>query len=97
MAKESKAEKIKRQQKTTEQYGNQRLKIKAERDYASLAMLPRDASVVSPQNRGWISGRPPGQRRRYGRSGFYFGSSPARACCQYSETCCQNEPCSKTV
>ena len=30
-------------------------------------------------------------------SGFYFGSSPARACCQYSETCCQNEPCSKTV
>ena len=32
MAKESKAEKIKRQQKTTEQYGNQRLKIKAESD-----------------------------------------------------------------
>ena len=29
MAKESKAEKLKRQQKTTEQYGDQRLKIKA--------------------------------------------------------------------
>lgn len=72
MAKELKAEKIKRQQKTTEQYGNQRLKIKAERDYASLAMLPRDASVVSPQNRGWISGRPPGQRRRYGRVRVLF-------------------------
>ena len=35
-------------------------------------MLPRDASVVSPQNRGWISGRPPGQRRRYGRVRVLF-------------------------
>ena len=82
MAKESKAEKLKRQQKTTEQYGDQRLKIKAERDYASLAMLPRDASVVSPQNRGWISGRPPGSGADMEEPGFYFGSSPARACCQ---------------
>lgn len=35
-------------------------------------MLPRDASVVNPQNRGWISGRPPGQRRRYGRVRVLF-------------------------
>lgn len=72
MAKKSKIEKLKRQQKTVEKYGELRRQLKENGDYAALSRLPRDASPVRIHNRCRISGRPHGYLRKYGVSRIVF-------------------------
>ena len=72
MAKRSKIEKLKRQQKTVEKYRELREKLKEEGNYAALSRLPRDASPVRLQNRCRMTGRPHGYLRKYGVSRIVF-------------------------
>ncbi|MDO4293003.1 MAG: 30S ribosomal protein S14 [Eubacteriales bacterium] len=72
MAKKSKIEKLKKQQKTVEKYCELRRKLKAEGDYVALSRLPRDASPTRLQNRCQITGRPHGYLRKYGVSRIVF-------------------------
>ncbi|MDY4531414.1 MAG: 30S ribosomal protein S14 [Enterocloster aldenensis] len=72
MAKKSKIEKLKRQQKTVEKYRELRRQLKENGDYAALSRLPRDASPVRIHNRCRISGRPHGYLRKYGVSRIVF-------------------------
>lgn len=72
MAKKSKIEKLKRQQKTVEKYRELREKLKEDKDYAALSRLPRDASPVRLHNRCRITGRPHGYLQKYGVSRIVF-------------------------
>ena len=72
MAKKSKIEKLKRQQRTVEKYAALRKKLKEEGDHAALAKLPRDASPTRLQNRDRIDGRPRGYMGKFGMSRIKF-------------------------
>ncbi|SFC59083.1 small subunit ribosomal protein S14 [Alkalibacterium subtropicum] len=72
MAKKSKIEKLKRQQRTVEKYAALRQKLKEEGDYQALAKLPRDASPTRLQNRDETDGRPRGYMRKFGMSRITF-------------------------
>ncbi|MEY8355468.1 30S ribosomal protein S14 [Lachnospiraceae bacterium 54-53] len=72
MEKRSKIEKLKKQQQTVARYEKLRKKLKEEKNYQALSMLPRAASPVRLQNRCRITGRPHGYLRKYGVSRIIF-------------------------
>ena len=57
MAKKSWIERNKRKQRTVAKYAEKRAKLKAEKDYLGLQMLPRDASPTRVVNRCLVTGR----------------------------------------
>ena len=72
MAKTAWLERDKRKQKTVQKYAAKRAELKAKKDYAGLAKLPRDASPVRLVNRCAVSGRRHGFLRKYGVSRLTF-------------------------
>jgi len=72
MAKKSWIARNKRKQKTVEQYADLRHKLKAEKDYVGLSMLPRDASPTRVVNRCEVTGRRRGFLRRFSMSRITF-------------------------
>lgn len=53
-------------------YAELRAELKAEGDYRSLALLPRDSSPVRLKNRCLLTGRPKGYIRKFGISRIKF-------------------------
>jgi small subunit ribosomal protein S14 len=72
MAKQAWIERNKRKQETVKKYAALRAELKAKRDYAALAKLPRDASPVRLVNRCAISGRRHGYLRKFNCSRLTF-------------------------
>ena len=72
MAKKSWLERNKRKQETVKKYAALRAQLKAKRDYAGLAKLPRDASPVRVVNRCAMSGRRHAYLRKFGVSRLTF-------------------------
>jgi small subunit ribosomal protein S14 len=72
MAKKSWLERNKRKQETVKKYAALRAQLKAKRDYAGLAKLPRDASPTRIVNRCAMSGRRHGFLRKFGVSRLTF-------------------------
>jgi small subunit ribosomal protein S14 len=72
MAKKSWIERNKRKMATVQKYAAIRAELKARRDYAGLAKLPRDASPVRVVNRCAITGRRRGYIRKFGLSRLTF-------------------------
>ena len=72
MAKKSWLERNKRKAETVKKYAALRAQLKAKRDYAGLAKLPRDASPVRLVNRCAMSGRRHAYIRKFGVSRLTF-------------------------
>jgi small subunit ribosomal protein S14 len=72
MAKTAWMERNKRKAATVKKYAAKRAELKARRDYAGLAKLPRDASPTRLVNRCSMSGRRHGYMRKYGCSRLTF-------------------------
>jgi small subunit ribosomal protein S14 len=72
MAKKSWIARNKRKQETVAKYAELRLKLKAEKDYVGLSMLPRDASPTRVINRCEITGRRRAFLRRFRLSRITF-------------------------
>jgi small subunit ribosomal protein S14 len=72
MAKKSWIEREKRKRRTIKKYAALRAELKAKRDYAMLAKLPRNASPVRVTNRCQISGRRHGYLRKFNCSRLVF-------------------------
>ncbi|PAW88220.1 MAG: 30S ribosomal protein S14 [Pedosphaera sp. Tous-C6FEB] len=72
MAKTSWLERNKRKQATVNKYAVKRAELKARKDYAGLAKLPRDASPTRLVNRCAVSGRRHGFIRKFGVSRLTF-------------------------
>jgi len=72
MAKKSWIARNKRKQRTVEKYANLRHKLKQEKDYVGLSMLPRDASPTRVVNRCEYSGRRRAFLRRFRLSRISF-------------------------
>lgn len=72
MAKLAWIERNKRKQNTVKQFALLRAELKAKKDYAGLAKLPRDASPVRLVNRCRVSGRRRGHLRKFGVSRLTF-------------------------
>ncbi|HZT21776.1 MAG TPA: 30S ribosomal protein S14 [Verrucomicrobiae bacterium] len=72
MAKKAWIERNKRKMETVKKYAALRAELKARRDYAGLAKLPRDASPVRVVNRCAASGRRHGYLRKFGLSRLAF-------------------------
>lgn len=72
MAKKAWIERNKRKAATVAQYAALRAALKAKRDYAALAKLPRDASPVRVINRCSKTGRRHGYLRKFGCSRLSF-------------------------
>jgi small subunit ribosomal protein S14 len=72
MAKKSWIERNKRKAETVKKYAAIRAELKARRDYAGLAKLPRDASPSRLVNRCAKSGRRHGYLRKFGCSRLTF-------------------------
>jgi small subunit ribosomal protein S14 len=72
MAKKAWIERNKRKMNTVKKYAALRAELKAKRDYAGLAKLPRDASPVRVVNRCAASGRRHGYLRKFGLSRLAF-------------------------
>jgi small subunit ribosomal protein S14 len=72
MAKAAWKERDKRKRELVKKYAAQRAELKAKRDYAGLAKLPRDASPVRLVNRCQVSGRRRGYLRKFGCSRLVF-------------------------
>ncbi len=72
MAKTSWLERNKRKADTVKKYAAIRAELKAKRDYAGLAALPRDASPTRVVNRCKMSGRRRGYLRKFGVSRMTF-------------------------
>jgi small subunit ribosomal protein S14 len=72
MAKKSWLERNKRKAETVKKYAALRAQLKAKRDYAGLAKLPRDASPTRLVNRCAMSGRRHGFLRKFGVSRLTF-------------------------
>ena len=72
MAKKAWIERNKRKAATVKQYAAQRAELKARRDYAGLAKLPKDASPIRVVNRCSMSGRRHGYLRKFGCSRLTF-------------------------
>ncbi len=65
-------EREKRKQRVINKYAALRAELKAKRDYAALAKLPRNASPVRLVNRCRISGRRHGYLRKFACSRMAF-------------------------
>ena len=72
MAKKSWLERNKRKADTVKKYAALRAQLKAKRDYAGLAKLPRDASPTRLVNRCAMSGRRHAYLRKFGVSRLTF-------------------------
>jgi small subunit ribosomal protein S14 len=72
MAKKAWFERNKRKAATVKKYAAVRAELKAKRDYAGLAKLPRNASPTRLVNRCAISGRRHGFIRKFGVSRLTF-------------------------
>jgi small subunit ribosomal protein S14 len=72
MAKQAWFERNKRKLATVKKYAAKRAELKARRDYAGLAKLPRDASPSRLVNRCSMSGRRHGYLRKFGCSRLTF-------------------------
>ncbi|HEY1663232.1 MAG TPA: 30S ribosomal protein S14 [Verrucomicrobiae bacterium] len=72
MAKTSWLERNKRKANTVKKYAAVRAEMKAKRDYAGLAKLPRDASPTRLVNRCAMSGRRHAFIRKFGVSRLTF-------------------------
>ncbi len=72
MAKTSWLERNKRKKETVKKYAALRAQLKAKRDYAGLAKLPRDASPTRVVNRCAMSGRRHAYLRKFGVSRLTF-------------------------
>lgn len=72
MAKTAWKERNKRKLATVKKYAAKRAELKARRDYAGLAKLPRDASPVRLINRCSVSGRRHAYIRKFGVSRLVF-------------------------
>lgn len=72
MAKKSWTARNARKQKTVDKYAELRLKLKAEKDYIGLTMLPRDASPTRLVNRCEVTGRRRAFLRRFRLSRITF-------------------------
>jgi small subunit ribosomal protein S14 len=72
MAKKAWKERNKRKIETVKKYAAIRAEMKAKRDYAGLAQLPRDASPTRVINRCSFSGRRRGYIRKFGCSRLTF-------------------------
>jgi small subunit ribosomal protein S14 len=72
MAKKSWKERNQRKARTVKKYAALRAELKAKRDYAGLAKLPRDASPVRLVNRCALTGRRHGYLRKFGCSRLTF-------------------------
>jgi small subunit ribosomal protein S14 len=72
MAKKAWKERNQRKAATVKKFAAIRAELKAKRDYAGLAKLPRDASPVRLVNRCAMSGRRRGFLRKFGVSRLTF-------------------------
>lgn len=72
MAKKAWLERNKRKLETVKKYAAKRAELKARRDYAGLAKLPRDASPTRLVNRCKVSGRRHAHIRKFGVSRLVF-------------------------
>lgn len=72
MAKTSWTQRNRRKADTVKKYAALRAELKAKRDYAGLAKLPRDASPVRVVNRCSRTGRRHGYLRKFGCSRLTF-------------------------
>ena len=72
MAKTAWLERNKRKAATVKKFAAKRAELKAKRDYAGLAKLPRDASPSRVVNRCSMSGRRRGHLRKFGVSRLTF-------------------------
>jgi small subunit ribosomal protein S14 len=72
MAKKAWLERNKRKTETVKKFAALRAELKAKRDYAGLAKLPRDASPTRIVNRCSFSGRRRGFLRKFGCSRLTF-------------------------
>ena len=72
MAKKSWIERNNRKKRTVKKYAKLRAKLKAEKDYDALTMLPRDASPTRVVNRCEVTGRRRGYLRRFRMSRIAF-------------------------
>jgi small subunit ribosomal protein S14 len=72
MAKKAWLERNKRKSETVKKYAAIRAEMKAKRDYAGLAKLPRDASPTRLVNRCAYSGRRRGYLRKFNASRLTF-------------------------
>ena len=72
MAKTAWIERNKRKKETVKKYAAKRAELKAKRDYAGLAKLPRDASPTRLVNRCSMSGRRHGYLRKFRCSRLTF-------------------------
>jgi small subunit ribosomal protein S14 len=72
MSKKAWRERNKRKLETVRKYAAIRAELKAKRDYAGLAKLPRDASPARVVNRCSMSGRRHGYLRKFGCSRLTF-------------------------
>jgi len=72
MAKKAWLERNKRKQETVKKFAAIRAEMKAKRDYAGLAKLPRDASPTRVINRCSFSGRRRAYLRKFGCSRLTF-------------------------
>ena len=72
MAKEAWFERNKRKQETVKKFAALRAELKAKKDYAGLAKLPRDASPTRLVNRCAMSGRRHGYIRKFNCSRLTF-------------------------
>ncbi len=72
MAKKAWRERNRRKMETVKKFAALRAELKAKRDYAGLAKLPRDASPMRVVNRCSMSGRRHGYLRKFGCSRLTF-------------------------
>ena len=72
MAKSDWKERNKKKQRTVEKYAELRSELRAKRDYAGLAKLPRNASPTRVVNRCKLTGRRHGYFRKFGVSRLTF-------------------------
>ncbi|UUX34927.1 30S ribosomal protein S14 [Fundicoccus culcitae] len=72
MAKQSKKQKALKQRQMVEQYAELRKQLKAEKNYAALAKLPKDSNPNRLKNRDLLDGRPRGYMRKFGLSRVNF-------------------------
>ncbi|MEW6159309.1 MAG: 30S ribosomal protein S14 [Verrucomicrobiota bacterium] len=72
MAKKAWIEREKRKREVVKKYAALRAELKAKRDYAALAKLPRNASPARLTNRCAISGRRHGYLRKFNASRLTF-------------------------
>lgn len=72
MAKKSKISKSQKQAALIEKYAAQRMALKAAKDYAGLAKLPKDSNPNRLKRRDSLDGRPRGYMRKFGLSRINF-------------------------